>query len=275
MTDMLSVDADLPRAMTLAARYGFGGVDASAKQLLAPDWNGSRIRDAMGTSHLRPGYIGLPPGRVPVSDADWQLALDSLPLIAERARMVGYQRAALVVLPFHQSLPFAAAFDEHVARLNAATAILDDFEIALALEYVAPLTRRAGYEHPFIHDMAGMLRLCEALESPRAGLLLDSFHWHCAGETTESIASLPAEKIVVVHINDAPDRPNDEQTVGDRALPGATGVIDLSGFVAALRATGYDGPVTCEPMASAVAAMPVKEAEGILSLTSAALKATL
>ena len=42
-------------------------------------------------------------------------------------------------------------------------------------------------------------------------------------------------------------RPIDEQTVSERLLPGESGVIDLAGFFGALRAIGYDGPVTCEP----------------------------
>ena len=32
-----------------------------------------------------------------------------------------------------------------------------------------------------------------------------------------------------------------------RELPGATGVIDLAQFIAALRRLGYDGPVRAEP----------------------------
>ena len=163
-------------------------------------------------------------------------------------------------------------FDEHVRRINAVTAILDDFGIALALEYVSPLSRRASYTHHFIHDMQGMLALCVALDSPHAGLLLDSFHWHCAGETVGDIEALPAERIVVVHLNDAPNLPREEQTVGERTLPGATGVIDLAGFLGALRTIGYDGPVTCEPMAKAISALPRKDEEGILALVSASMR---
>ena len=54
--------------------------------------------------------------------------------------------------------------------------------------------------------------------------------------------------MVYVHVNDAPAGvPIDEQMDGVRALPGATGVIDIAGFLQSLAAIGYDGPVVPEP----------------------------
>ncbi len=57
-----------------------------------------------------------------------------------------------------------------------------------------------------------------------------------------------AERVVHVHINDAPlGIPIDEQQDLVRDLPGETGVIDIAGFLGVLRAIGYGGPVTAEP----------------------------
>lgn len=275
MPELLSIHADLPRAIALAARHGFGGVDTQANHLTSPELDLDRVAYAMTAHNLRPGYFSLPLGRVPAAEAEWEKALASLPHVAVNAQRLGFERAALVVLPFHETLPFEAAFEEHVRRIDSLTNVLDDFGIALALEYVAPLSRRAAYTHPFVYDMRGMLALCEALASPQVGLLLDSFHWHCAGEDESAIACLPAERVVVVHINDAPNRPMEEQTVGDRNLPGATGVIDLPGFVGALQSIGYDGPVTCEPMAKAIAALPSQDENSLLERVSIALQKTL
>jgi sugar phosphate isomerase/epimerase len=271
MTDLLSLSADLPRAIDLAARHGFGGVDTGAGALAAPDLNIDMVRDRLQRTGIRPGYVSLAPGRVPVPESDWQTALASLPLVAARAQSLGFRRAALVVLPFHETLPFDDAFAEHVRRLNQMTAILEDHGIALALEYVSPLSRRSPYPYPFVHDLAGMLRLCAAVDSPHVGILLDSFHWHCANESVADIEGLSADQVVVVHVNDAPDIPTLEQTVGNRALPGATGVIDIAGFIGALKTIGYDGPITCEPMAGALAALAVDGDDAILSRVSASL----
>ena len=275
MTDLVSVSADLPRGIALAARHGFGGVDTSAGALAAPDLDREAVRELLAETGIRPGYVGLAPGRVPAGEADWQAAMAQLPTVVARAQALGFRRAALVVLPFHETLAFDDAFAEHVRRLNPMTAVLDDYGIALALEYVSPLSRRAAYPNAFVHDLAGMVGLCDALDSPHAGILLDSFHWHCAGESVGDITRLSADKIVVVHVNDAPDIPTNEQTVGNRALPGATGVIDIAGFIGALKTIGYDGPITCEPMAGAIAALAADSDDAVLSRVSASLDAIL
>ncbi len=41
-----------------------------------------------------------------------------------------------------------------------------------------------------------------------------------------------------------------------RNLPGATGVIDIAGFLQALQSIGYDGPITPEPFYPALAELP-------------------
>ena len=273
MPDLLGVKADLFQAIDLAARYGFDAVDTRGALLAAPDLDTAAARYRMERSEIQPGYMSLSPGRVPVPEPDWRAALDELPRAAQNAQRIGYRRAALVVLPFHETLPFDAAFAEHTRHLNEMTTILDDYGIALGLEYVSPVSRRAPYPHAFVHSMKAMLELCDALQSPNVGLLLDSFHWHCAGERVRDITGLSASQVVVVHINDAPNVPLAEQMVGNRALPGATGVIDTAGFIGALQTIGYDGPITCEPMASALAALPKQGDDAILAQVSAAMDA--
>ena len=50
-----------------------------------------------------------------------------------------------------------------------------------------------------------------------------------------------------------------EQLDNVRDLPGATGVIDIAGFLRALQSIGYDGPVTPEPFKKELAALPSDE----------------
>lgn len=51
--------------------------------------------------------------------------------------------------------------------------------------------------------------------------------------------------------------------------PGETGVIDLVGFLKALKSTGYDGPVTPEPFSEKVSRMKPEDA---VKVTGEALK---
>lgn len=273
--EFLSINATLPEAIALAQRHGFVGVDTSAGHLLTPELDTATVQAQLRDSGVRPGYFSLAPGRIPTGEAEWQAALANLPEVARRASVLGYRRAALVLLPFHETLPYDAAFAEIVGMVNKMMAILDDFGIALGLEYVSPLTRRAPYTHHFIHDLKGLKTLWDAVDSPNVGLLLDTFHWHCAGETVADLEALGPERVVVVHLNDAPPLPLEEQTVFERALPGATGVINTTGFLRALRTIGYEGPLTCEPMASAIAALPEQGEDAVLAQTSAALEAVL
>src|ERR671937_27483 len=70
-------------------------------------------------------------------------------------------------------------------------------------------------------------------------------------------AGVRPEQVVYVHVNDAPPgRDVDEQIDNQRLLPGASGVIDIAGFLQALDRMGYDGPVVAEPFNAELNAMP-------------------
>lgn len=260
--NLLGIQADFEGAQNLAARHKFEGVDSSASQLaaLSPD-EVEAARKRFAALNLRAGYFSLDPVVVSAPERDWEAGVERLKRAAPVAGVLGYTRAIAVVLPFSETLEFAENFDFHVARLKLIAPILGKNHISLGLEYVAPLTRRAPYQHHFVHDLNGMLELIAAASAPNLGLLLDSLHWFCAGETASQIAALNASQIVAVHLCDAiKNRPRDEQVVFERELPGDSGEIDLDDFIEALKKIGYDGPLTCEPMNAALNEMKDDEA---------------
>ncbi len=83
--------------------------------------------------------------------------------------------------------------------------------------WVGPKTSRRQGE--FIYRM-DQLEMIDEIGRPNVGLLVDSFHWFTAGHTVEELVRVPKERVVHVHINDAPDRPRDEQIDMERLLPG-------------------------------------------------------
>jgi sugar phosphate isomerase/epimerase len=129
--------------------------------------------------------------------------------------------------------------------------VLGDYNIRLALEFVGPDTCRVGPKShgptPFIHTMPQTLELIETIDAPQnnVGLLLDTFHWFTSHGTVENLLMLTPDKIVHVHINDAPNVPISEQEDFKRLLPG-DGVINLVGFLKSLGYIGYTGFVAVE-----------------------------
>jgi sugar phosphate isomerase/epimerase len=92
------------------------------------------------------------------------------------------------------------------------------------------------------------------------GLLVDCWHWYTSGGTTMDLASIPIEQVEHVHINDAPDIACDAQIDNVRLLPGASGVIDIVGFLKTLGAIGYDGPVAVETFSEELKQLTPEEA---------------
>ncbi len=250
MADMIGLDVDPIGSIEYARKYGFQGVDlrldkqeTSIRQI-GIDVLAASIRDA----GLKPGYCSILPGKISCDEEAWRQGISRLPALAALAERLGFTRTATVVLPFDDVHTYDSFFKLHLDRINKTAPILADHGLALALEYVSPITRRAGHKHPFVFDLNGLRKLYRASDHTNLGLLLDSFHWHCAGETIEDIEALSPNEVIVVHVNDLiADRPIEQQVVTERALPCETGIIDMAGFIGALDKIGFDGPITSEP----------------------------
>ena len=74
-------------------------------------------------------------------------------------------------------------------------------------------------------------------------LVLDSCHWHASG--SQPLDAYPVDRLALVHLNDAPDKPPRQIEDEDRVLPGE-GVIDLKTLMAQLKTRGYSGPWSLE-----------------------------
>jgi sugar phosphate isomerase/epimerase len=180
-------------------------------------------------------------------EADWKAGLAKLPRQAAAAAAIGCPRTFQVLPPFSNDLPFDEFWRFCVERLQPIASILAEHGCSLGLEFIGPATLRAGKQHPFVHTATAALEFGAAV-GPNVGLLLDCYHWYTSHGTLDELRAMRREQIVHVHVNDAPAGiPVDEQQDLVRELPGETGVIDIGGFLGALRDMGYDGPVTPEP----------------------------
>jgi sugar phosphate isomerase/epimerase len=164
--------------------------------------------------------------------------------LAEFAQELGVTKCCTWLFPATDE-PVAEYTCRFVRRLRECAKILGEYGIRFGIEWVGPKTLRATKKYEFIHTIPGALELIAAIGEPNVGLLFDSFHWFTSGATIKDIESLTADQIVLVHINDAPNKPADEQIDDQRLLPGE-GIIDLSGMLTALRKIGYDSYLSIE-----------------------------
>ena len=259
---LLGVDMEAETSAELARRYHFAGLGLSRAQLQRLDRPRlERLRARMQAGALATECCFLLDPAVAVPEVQWRAGMEVVPAAARSARRLGFTRTLMTVLPFHDELPFATNFAQHVQRVRELADRLAAHGIVLGLEYLSPESRRRGHRYSFVHNLDGLRELCRAAARPNVGLVLDSFHWYCAAETQADILSLAPAEIVTVHLSDAVaglDRR--QQQAFARELPGATDVIDNAGFVAALKAIGYRGPIGCEPMNRAFAALAPERA---------------
>jgi len=113
-----------------------------------------------------------------------------------------------------------------------------------------------------IPDVRAALDVIEAAGEPNGRLLVDVWHVARGGTPYRELAALPAEVIAHVEIDDARAEPVGEpweDTVHHRLLPGE-GDLDVVGFLAAIRETGYDGPIGVEVISLRHRRLPLREA---------------
>jgi sugar phosphate isomerase/epimerase len=257
----VGIKANLQQSIELARRFGFGGVDLPLAEIatLADQRGAQAVRDLFAAAGLKPGAFGSPVN-FRADEATWETGLAALPRMAKAAAAVGGARCSAHIPPASDVLDYAANFELHVSRLEPIARIFRDHGIRFGIEFVASKAMRRGKKHEFIWNMEGALELCDAIGTGNVGLTLDSWHWHASRATLDDIRKLKSEEIVCVHVNDAPRGVAvDDLPDQPRELPAATGVIDLKGFLNALKDAGYDGPVTAEPFRKDLAALPADQ----------------
>ena len=112
-----------------------------------------------------------------------------------------------------------------------------EFGLQIALEPIG------GRE--FMGGPDDALAIINAAGHPALGIMVDTFHYHKSGVPPERVAELPAEQILIVHVNDAENLPTPELTDGHRLYPGE-GILPLHGYLDALEQAGYDGYLSVE-----------------------------
>jgi sugar phosphate isomerase/epimerase len=246
----------LQEAIAAAQQGGFEGVEFNASEVadLIDQHGAEYVKGLFAAANLKPAGWGV--GINWRDEEKWQQGLKELPRRAAAAAAIGCPRALSGVMPGSNDLPFDENYRLHVERFTPIAKILADNGCWLGLEFISPKTLRDTLRYPFLFKMGEILDLGSKFGS-NVGVLLDIWHWYTSYGTLEEIRALRPEQVVYVHVNDAPAGIDvDAQMDLVRDLPGATGVLDIVGFLHALRDIGYDGPVTPEPFKKELKDLP-------------------
>ncbi len=124
-------------------------------------------------------------------------------------------------------------------------------DLAEMAERAARRGLRVGYEAlswaPHVNRWGHAWRIVQQADHPALGLIVDSFHTLSLGDDPSGIAQVPAAKLFFVQMADAPKLSMDVLSWSRhfRNFPGQ-GDLDVTGFMRAVLACGYTGPLSLE-----------------------------
>jgi sugar phosphate isomerase/epimerase len=242
-----------PDSARLAAQAGFPGVDVGLVAALKDGLENTR--KLLTEFRLRPAAVDLPVD-FRKDEGTFQKGLRALPDAAAFAAAIDCPRM-ITYLISSSDKPKAEQRKIFLDRFRACADVLARSHVRLGLEFLGPLHIRKAQPYEFIWKMDEMLAFAKEC-GPNCGLLLDSWHWHHAGATVEDILAAGKDRIVHVHFNDAAQQPPEEVRDNQRLLPGE-GVIDLKGFLRALKKIGYEDALSVEVFGRGLKEMPPEQ----------------
>jgi len=256
-----------PDFARLAARVGFPGVDVDLSAAMKAGLPATRA--LLEELKIKPAVVNLPV-EFRKDDDTFRKDLDRLADSSSFAAALGCPRMITWIMPSSRT-PKAELRALYLKRFSACADVLARSHVRLGLEFIGPLHLRRAEPIEFIWRMPEMLAFAREC-GPNVGLLLDVWHWHHAGATTEDILKAGKDGIVHVHLSDAPNIPPDQIRDDQRLMPGE-GVINLVGFFRALRDIGYADAMSVEVFGRGLKDMPPEEGAKLgLESTRAVMK---
>ncbi len=232
----VALGGTLGEKLAAASAAGFHGVELFEPDLiaapLAPEEVRRRLADlGLALELYQPlrDIDALPPER-------FRRRLDLVRAKFDLMRLLGARMALLCtnVSP--------DAIDDDDLAAEQLSAVADEARsrgLAVAYEALAWGTHVSEYDHAW--------RIVERAGHPALGVCLDSFHILARGTSLAGIAAIPADKLFMLQLADAPRIRMDELQWSRhyRCFPGQ-GAFDLETFLARVLAAGYAGPLSLE-----------------------------
>lgn len=232
----VSIAGDFATKLEAIAAAGYDGIEIFEQDFLASDLSpqlaGKMVRDhGLEVLLFQPfrDFEGLPE-----------------PLRARAFRRARRKFALMNALGTDLMLICSSVHPQALGGIDRAAEDLAELG-AIAAEYGV----RVGYEAlawgRHVDDHRDAWEIVRRADHPNIGLILDSYHTLARGIDPQTIRRIPSEKIFFVQLADAPAIRMDLLYLSRhfRCMPGE-GDLDVTAFMRAVQATGYDGPLSLE-----------------------------
>ncbi len=242
----LSFSGSLEAKIEAAAAAGFQGIEIFREDLVHYDGKpaslGRLARDAgieiLDLQSLRDFEAG------PAADRDWNIRR------AERFLDLAQDIGAPMLVVCANTRPDTA--DDMVRAIDDLAELVDKAaQRGLRIGYEALSTSRAIRTYPEAWDIV------RRVDRANLGLIVGAVHTLALGENFARLDDIPADRVFLVHLADAPSMKMDLRLLGRhfRVFPGQ-GDLPLEDLYETLTRIGYRGPLSLEIFNDQVRAMP-------------------
>lgn len=125
-----------------------------------------------------------------------------------------------------------------VERLKSLANLAEKYDFKLGFE---PL----GFPDCSVRKLDMALKILANKELPEMGLIIDTFHYFVGEHSIQELDTIEIQKLWLIHINDAIEKPFKELQDSNRVLP-CQGFFNLEGFLNKLKSIGYDKWISLE-----------------------------
>jgi 4-hydroxyphenylpyruvate dioxygenase len=232
----VSLSGTLPEKLDAAATVGFDGVEIFENDLLTYDGTPAEIRRIAEDLGLAISIFQ------PFRD------FEAMPEPQRTRNLDRAERKFDLMAALGTDLVLACSNVQPAAIDDPARAAADLHEMA---ERAARRGLRVGYEAlawgRHVSRWRDAWAIVQAADHPALGLIVDSFHTLSLADDPAGIANIPGERIFFVQLADAPLMTGDVLNWSRhfRNFP-FQGGLDVTGFLRAVLASGYAGPLSLE-----------------------------
>ena len=170
--------------------------------------------------------------------------MDTFMFALESAKAIGV-KTLIIVPPMSEAGQYLGFKDKIIDDCTNALIKLSDMadghEVRLAFEPV-------GIGSCAVRSIAVAKDILYIAYKKNLGLALDAYNLYLNGGCNDfsDVAALKKEEIFAVHFMNADDVPAEKRSQAARTFPDRGTAVDIKAFLAALRATGYDGMISVE-----------------------------